>query len=230
MNALALKALPVRSAIAAVAIVALALFANKCQGDRWQTRTDALILQADSARAVSDSARIASRLDSATAAAAIRRADASAQAVVVERNRAKRAEAVADRLRAERLEIIPVASQPGAAPTVGDTLLACRAQLQNCEAETGALRAAAAATDVALLRQSDALMEARAAFTTEASAASRLRSINETLNGSNMDLVQQLASADPPCRVLWMKCPTRTVVAGTTAAVTVVVTYLIVRK
>lgn len=114
----------------------------------------------------------------------------------------RRAIAEADRLRAQRLRVVPVASQPGTAPTVSDTLRAVETQLEDCDQETTALRAAIKQDSTALARAAE----------TEAVRAGQLASKDSSiveLKGVVDQLSTQLEAADPPCRVAFFSCPSR---------------------
>lgn len=210
MNALLLKA--GKWAIAAAVAALLLFLVSQCEGRRWQAKTDAAL---DSALV----ARTEANANAALAKEAESRADAAYFSKLVALERAWRALAVADRLRAARADIRPVASVPGTAPSVSDTLRATAAKLDNCEEETVSLRETIAQDSTALKKSNVTETELRGALALERVSVTRL-------TDSNADLSRQLASAAPPCRVLLWGCPSRTVVA----IGSVVTTYLIVRR
>lgn len=189
----------IHNAVALVVFIAALLLISRCQASGFNARTVEILGENDSLKSV----------------VAIREAmnRESARRVIelaIERNAAqdsaRRAIGEANRLRAQRRVIVPVASQRGAPPTVSDTARARAVQLENCELETVALRAAIDQDSVALKRSAQ----------TEAEQAGQLASKDSSiieLRGRLDTTERQLAAADPPCRVLFFPCPSRTTVA-----------------
>jgi hypothetical protein len=211
MNPLLIKA--GGKAIAVVAVVVLGvLWLSKCQGDDWNAEREALLDENDSLRVT-----VAVRTEQSIAHE--QRANVAEQEKQIALDSARKALAVADRLRTVRAAIRPVASQPGAAPTVSDTLAAVRAALANAEAETDVLRAR-------IRQDSTALAAAERSQAAMAGALALERQNVASVMAGNAKLVKQLSDAEAPCRILFFGCPSRTVVAVGTA----VGTYLIVRK
>lgn len=185
----------IRGAIAVAVFVVVLVLVSRCQGAGFDARTKVILDQNDSLRSV---VAIRDAMNRESARRII--------GLAIERNAAqdsaRRANAEADRLRALRRLIVPVASQPGAAPTVSDTARALESQLENCEAETDALRATIQQDSVAAAKSS----------ATEAEQAGQLASKDSSiveLKGALKSTEAQLAASDPPCRVLFMRCPTR---------------------
>lgn len=185
--------------VALVAGVLLLSALGKCQAGRWLAERDAAIEVADSLRIVTreDSALAAAWRDSANTERVRRQSDSVAL---------ERAVAEADRLRALRRRVVPVASQPGAAPTVSDSLAARDSALVLCDEETVVLRAALDTNRAIVASAERQIGHLEAALTLEIAAAASLRPEVARLS----DL---LARADPPCSVLWWSCPSRTVMA-----------------
>lgn len=189
----------VRGAVALAAFAIALVVVSRCQASGFDAKTKTIRGENDSLRTV-----VAIR------SARERDSERRVIALAIERNAAHdsatRAIAEANRLRAQRPRLVPVASQPGTAPTVSDTARALESQLENCEAETLALRATI---------QQDSVAAAKSAQT-EAEHAGQLASKDSSiveLRGRLDATERQLAAADAPCRVAFMKCPTRTQVA-----------------
>lgn len=206
----------IRGAIALAVFVGALFLMSRCQGARFEARTKAIIDENDSLRTT---LAVREALD--------RQSEERIATLVIEKeaaqDSARRAFSEANRLRVQRRVIAPVASQPGAAPTVSDTLHAVEKQLDNCEAETVALRATI---------QQDSVAAAKSAKT-EAERAGQLAGKDSSivaLRGRLDKTERQLAAADPPCRVLFIACPTRKTVFVATAVTTAVVTIVLTRK
>lgn len=206
----------IRNVVAILAVIAVAGLMSKCQGDRWQAKTDAAL---DTAA----EARTQARVNAARAAEAENRANVATADKLIAQDRALRALAEANRLRNARPAIVPVASQPGAAPTVSDTLVAVVAQLENCEQETVALRVTIRQDSAASAASDRSQMELRGALALE-------RQSGAQLTASNNQLATQLASADPPCRIAFWSCPSRKTMLVGGVVIGSVGTYLLVRK
>lgn len=206
----------IRGAIAVVVFAAVLVLTSRCQASGFNARTAEILDENDSLRAT---IAIREALNRESARRII--------ALAIERNAAqdsaRRANAEANRLRAQRPRIVPVASQPGTAPTVSDTLAAVESQLDNCEAETVALRAVIVQDSIALAKSTAAQAEQAGQL------ANRDSSIVE-LRGQVDKLERQLIAADPPCRVLFFPCPSRTTVAIGSAVAATVVTLSLTRK
>jgi hypothetical protein len=211
-----MKRAEILRALALFVFFALAfLLSTTCQARNWQAKTDAAL---DSAAVAQTRAEV----NAALAKAAETRANVAANERRAAQDSARRAIAEANRLRAQRRVITPVASQPGAAPTVSDTLTATRAALENCESETSALRATIAQDSTAATKSTVTEAELRGALAlSRESAADLSRTVDM--------LTDRLRTADPPCRVLFWGCPSRTQVAVGTAVVTVVLTRALTR-
>lgn len=193
----------IRALVLIAVFVAAAFLMNRYSESRWQAKTDAVL---DSAAV----ARTEAKVNAALAAEHERRANIAVAERRTAEDRAVRAISDADRLRAQRRVIVPVASEPGAAPTVSDTLRAVDSALVNCDQETVVLRAALEHNRNAAAASDREAMEIRGALSLERTSVA-------TLTRNLEHIETQLASADPPCRIAFFACPSRTVVAVVSA-------------
>lgn len=185
----------IRGLVLLAAFVIAFVGMSMCQAATFDEKTKAILDEADSLK---DVITFREGVD--------REKAALVQQLTIEKHAAqdsaRTARAEADRLRAQRLRVVPVASQPGAAPTVSDTLRAIEVALETCDEETKALRAASTQDSTALARAAE----------TEAAQAGRLAARDSSiveLRGVVNRLSSQLEAADPPCRVAFFSCPSR---------------------
>ena len=204
----------VRGTILGVAFALIAIVSSKCSDSRWQAKTDAALQAAEDARHQAD-------INAALASAAQQRALVATVVMRAAQDSARRAIADADRLRAQRRAVVPVASNPAAPPTVSDTARALEAALALADTETVVLRAAIEYDRNALAASERAQAEIAGALALERASVA-------TLTTNLQRVERQLASADPPCRLLFWGCPSRTTVfvlgAGIGTALTITLT------
>jgi hypothetical protein len=185
----------VRGLVLLAAFVLAFVVMSMCQAAGFDKKTKAILDE-------NDSLRVVVQIRDSLSIEHENRADRATAEKLIAQDRAEAAIADADRLRAQRRIIVPVASQPGTAPTVSDTLRAVEAQLENCDHETIALREAVRQDSIALKHSALSEAELRGALALERTSVADLTGINQKLS-------TQLAAADPPCRVGFFPCPSR---------------------
>jgi hypothetical protein len=207
----------IRPAVAVAVFASALVLISRCQAAGFDERTQTLIDENDSLRT-----QVAVR-------GALERA--SARRVVIlqaekkaAQDSARTARGEADRLRAIRHGTTPARpAQPNVAPPATvPAPLELAAALENCEAETVALRAELEQDSVAFVKSA----------LTEAEHAGQLASKDSSivaLGGQVGKLERQLLAADPPCRVVFLSCPSRTQVAVGSAIGTALLLRLVFR-
>jgi len=204
-----------RHALPAAGLLVLFVLVSRCQSEGWSGERDRLIKAADSLR-------VQTRADSVRAAILIRQADSLATVARAAQDSAGRAIETADRLRVERRRLLAAAGRW--TPARADSVLPppVDSALTLCEEETVVLRAALDQRRLEADAATQEAQRARAALSiVEVSAA--------TLREQNAALTRALASAAPPCRILFWGCPSRRV-AAVGAVVATAVAYEVLRR
>jgi hypothetical protein len=207
----------IRNLVALGLAIALGAWLSYCRTQDWEAEKDSAISRAERAERTA-------AVNGALAAEHEQRANREAVARRAAQDSARTARSEADRLRAlRRPEGRPA---PIVAPASSDTAAVRRAlersmaNLDNCEAETVALRAAADQDATALTSAKNTENELRGSIA--------LQKISiDSLMGALAEVTTSLASAEAPCAFLFWSCPSRKSVAIGSAVVTVAGTLFV---